>query len=445
MRPDKIESKVETSNSNAPTFSDRTQSEWKMLQDTIEPFNQSVVRNVNHACENPEETAKEVLGVAVTAGMFIVALRVPALSRLAKVAGVGGAALYGCAATDVLSPAVDTWNHPRNFSSNGIEMGDKAGRLFYETALTAIAGGIGVTATRPGNLQRVANLLSVSKIPAVVGLETGSILPVVENKSPSEFFAKMNYAVSEVPPTTELSGRVFPPHTTDSLFAKEGDIRIRCDKRENGSGYRGYTDVRTAKGQWVSVDFFENKLASLYFADNPKTIIQKSDQLINWLQSYKGKVVKAELKEQWGCAQYQLLESHRPTAKQLTELAAEAAAERLPVHLDFSGNCRFGVDPPSIRMEDGSVWFSRSAGTKGKALVADWEPHVKACGQWITCKMEPGTLKADLLHFSSEPQSHSNSDFISDAMQKGKFSFELLGRDTDPKSPPRYLFKKMKE
>jgi hypothetical protein len=347
---------------------------------------------------------------------------------------------YAQNAAEVFAPAIGTWKHPQNRSQNADEFGHRAGQLVYETGFAAIAGGFGAYSAKGVNVERFASLLSGGKNSAVLAFETADTLPVIKNKNLEDFFAKKKYAVSEVPPTTEITGQVFLPHTTDSYSAKEGDIRIA--HREWGNGFKAYLEVKTAKAQWVLVDFFDNKMADLFYSKDEKTLIQKSDQLIQWLQTYKGKVLEVGHSEKLNCALYKTREEDSPNAEHLKKVASQVGAEQLPRHVEFSGDCFFGIHPPRAQVEDGSVWFKRFEGAKGKSLVGDWQPHVAICGQWIECKIDPSALQGDLLHFKSLPDSKGSRDFLSDAMKRGKFSFERLVRDTDPNAPLRYLLLK---
>jgi hypothetical protein len=283
-----------------------------------------------------------------------------------------------------------------------------------------------------------------TRVPAFIGVENPASLPAFENKSFDDFIAKMTFFHRDAPMTRELSGRVFPFHTTDSSFAKEGDIGIVWKERTDGTpGFRAYTNIWT-NGKWLFADFFNNTMASLYFADNEKTIIKKSDQFIEWLRNYKGKIVHLEERE-GGYSQYKLAESHRPSDAAMKQIALNIGTDKLPVNLTFNNKCRFGSKPPSANSTDGSIWFKCPEGTKGKPLVGDWEAHVNVRGQWFKCKIEHGAIKEDLSHFESKDEAFSKAGLINDAMQKGKFSIELLGRENDAKAPINYLLRKLRE
>ncbi|HEY9681831.1 MAG TPA: hypothetical protein V6C86_09650 [Oculatellaceae cyanobacterium] len=446
MRPDKFESGCDDTSHRSVTVADRAQAEWKMLQEAIEPAGQSISRCVRHACEKREETAKQAFGIAATGAALLLMQRMPGVTgKVLPFMQKNGFKLlaipYGWQVCDVLQPSVDTWSHPKDASKNAFCMGDKAGRLIYETGFAAIAGGAGMATVGKGNLERVASYLSLRRDPSIVAATADSqAVPIIENRGIDEFIAKKDWSLADLPKQVQLSGRVFLPHTTDSDSAAEGDIRLRFSL----SGKRLYTDILASPGQWIPADFFENQIASLYFADSRQGLLKISDKLSAWLQSYRGKTVTPEICERGPRVQYKLLESQRLDRKQLNEAAVEQLIAKLPDQLDFSGRCYFGAERPRVDPEPGSVWWKRPAGTKGQKLEGDWEPHVAVCGQWFPCKVGDNTIKAELRHFESERQSFDNAVCIRDAMHRGNFSFNRLVNDMTNKRTMHYILKSKK-
>jgi hypothetical protein len=342
-------------------------------------------------------------------------------------------------------------------SWNALDSKQKGYFFGKEVVPWAVPGAVGIVAkeVQGANLigkagEAIASTLGTKSIrisldtraPAIVGAESAGNLPAFENKSFDDFIAKMKFLPRDIPSTTKLSGRVFAAHTTDSFYAKEGDIRIVWNGLNDGTGHRAYTNVWT-NGKWAFANFFNGPMEGLFIADNDKTVLTKSNQLISWLENYKGKSVEFGKNER-GYSEFKLSESDRPSEAELKQIAAKLGTDKLPMSMHFNGQCRFGSKPPTANSTDGSFWFKCPEGTKGKPLIGEWEPYVNVRGQWVKCKIDVGAIRGDLLHFESRDEAYLKARFINDAMHKGEFSIDRLVRDNAAKAPNKYLLRKIK-